>query len=113
MNLLAIDFDGVIMQKGAGSSSRIDSCDRPPVDGAIEGMRALAAEWPLVVHSCRATSDRGVMQVWQWLKRHKLGDAVQDVTATKPIATAYIDDRAVRFTSWQAIRDTYTETPRA
>ena len=109
MNLLAIDFDGVIMKAGAGMASRSRLADQPPVDGAIAGVRALAVEWPIVIFSARAVTDRGLVQIWQWLRRHGLADAVIDVTATKPMATAYIDDRAYRFDGWPGVLETFTD----
>ena len=39
--------------------------------------------------------------MWEWLKDHNLDKYISKVTAEKPRAVAYIDDKAVRFDSWK------------
>jgi hypothetical protein len=40
--------------------------------------------------------------VWEWLKKHKMAQFVSKVTAEKPRARFYIDDKAIRFTDWDS-----------
>ena len=43
------------------------------------------------------------------LAAQKLDDIFEDVTAMKPVATAYIDDRSIRFTNWADVLNTFDE----
>jgi len=85
---IAIDFDGVIHQY-TGYSKKLN----PPMVGALEGIKALQkAGMDVVVHSARPSS-----QIRPWLKEH--GFPPLQVTNKKPVARAYLDDRAVNFGS--------------
>jgi len=49
--------------------------------------------------------------IWEWLEHHGFGSYIKEVTAVKPRAVCYIDDRAIRFTNWEEtckILDNYT-----
>jgi len=106
-NILAIDFDGVLMSKLKFSAKFMGQNLKPivgkPLPGAVDGVKILAKEWQIVVFSARAASVFGKAQIENWLARHGLTDSVVDVTDRKPIATAYIDDRAFRFESWPEV----------
>ena len=103
---VGIDFDGVIHKcsKGFYDGTVYD----PPIDGAKEALKALSEKYVIVVYSAKARSDRplvdgktGVELIWDWLKVHKMDAYVKEVTAEKPRAVFYIDDKAVRFNgSW-------------
>ena len=41
----------------------------------------------------------------QWLSKNGLSHLISEVTAEKPRAFAYIDDKAIRFSNWQATID--------
>ena len=41
--------------------------------------------------------------VWEWLKKYKMDSYVKDVTSEKPRAVAYIDDKAIRFDTWENV----------
>ena len=43
----------------------------------------------------------GVELIWEWLKKHNLDEFVKEVTAEKPRAVCYIDDKAIRFLDWE------------
>lgn len=93
---IMIDLDGVIC-----SEERV--FDRPlatPLAGAREALAALkAAGHTLVVYTARGWAEYRVTK--QWLDDH--GMAYDAIHMGKPIAHVWIDDRAVRFTSWSDV----------
>lgn len=109
---VGIDFDGVLHanSKGFYDGSIYDK----PVDGARAALEELSKKFVIVVYSAKARQDRmlidgktGVELIWDWLKKHKMDDFVKEVTAEKPRAIFYIDDKAIRFNgSWD---DTFLE----
>tara|TARA_R110002110_G_scaffold2739_11_gene13123 strand:+ start:1745 stop:2104 length:360 start_codon:yes stop_codon:yes gene_type:complete len=107
-NLLAIDFDGVL-HRPTRARSGFASPQGQAVTGAAKAVRALSVDWRLVVHTCRAASPEGREGVLRWLAAQKLDDLFEDVTAMKPVATAYIDDRSIRFTNWADVLNTFDE----
>ena len=103
---IGIDFDGVIHKcsKGYYDGTIYDT----PVDGVREALQALSEKHTVIVYTCKARKDRGLVNgktgielVWDWLRLHDLEQYVSKVTAEKPRAIAYIDDKAIRFTNWQ------------
>ena len=103
---VGIDFDGVIHKcsKGFYDGTIYD----PPIDGAKEALKKISEKYVIVVYSAKARTDRplvngktGVELIWDWLKAHGMDMYVKEVTAEKPRAVFYIDDKAVRFNgSW-------------
>ncbi|MBD3004513.1 hypothetical protein [Streptomyces sp. 5-10] len=108
---VAVDFDGVIhaYSKGWHDGTIYD----PPMQGALEGLCLL-----MEVHAVFIFTSRDAGQVAQWLTErgfsceldfdgtfwNKRGCLL--VTNRKLPASAYLDDRAVPFTSWnQALLD--------
>ena len=103
---IAIDFDGVIHKcsKGFHDGTIYDD----PVEGSLESVRKLAEKYTIVVYSAKARGDRplvngktGIELIWEWLKEYGFSEYVQEVTAEKPRAICYIDDRAVKFDDWK------------
>ena len=99
---VGIDFDGVIHKcsKGFYDGTVYD----PPIDGAKEALKTLSEKYVIVVYSAKARSDRplvngktGVELIWDWLRAHEMDTYVKEVTAEKPRAVFYVDDKAVRF----------------
>lgn len=107
---IAVDFDGVVhaYSRGWYDGTAYDE----PMPGAIEGLRALMEKHAVFVHT-----SRNVHQVAEWLTRHGFETTTFTppkfwnergrllVTNWKVPATAYLDDRAVRFTSWASALD--------
>ncbi|MGW5408995.1 hypothetical protein [Streptomyces spiralis] len=108
---IAVDFDGVIhaYSRGWHDGSIYD----PPIPGALDGLRTLMDQDAVFIHTTRDVS-----QVASWLLAHGFSVRVGHdgpfwnergrllVTNQKMAATAYLDDRAVRFTDWdQALAD--------
>ena len=100
---IGVDFDGVIHRcsKGYYDGTIYDE----PVPGAVEGLSVLSKKYNVIVYTCKAKPDRGLVDgkngtqmVWEWLEKHNASKYVSKVTAEKPRAVAYIDDKAIRFT---------------
>lgn len=91
---VALDFDGVLHSYTSGWTG-YEPTD-PPVPGAKEAVEALlAAGAEVVVFSTRADTQEGAEATAAWLAQYGFPEV--QVTAMKPKAVAYIDDRAVSF----------------
>lgn len=104
-SICAVDFDGVLHDDRLGFLD--GTCYGEVIPGSEEALRFLASKFVVVIYTAKARKDRplvsgktGAELVWEWLERHGLRSFVTDVTAEKPRATIYIDDRAVRFEDW-------------
>ncbi len=116
MPTVAVDFDGVIHRYSRGWDD--GTIYDPPLEGAVEGLRALMLDFAVFVHTTRSP-----VAVAVWLREQGL-DARPDVpgdpdppefwrfrgvllvTNRKLPAVAYIDDRAIKFESWaQTLRE--------
>lgn len=89
---LSIDFDGVLHLYSKGWQKGV--IYDPPTEGAKEALMALVPRYRLVVSTVRDD----LRAVWNWLRTWELDIFISDVTNAKPIAVAYIDDRAVLHT---------------
>tara|TARA_R110000824_G_scaffold13496_6_gene58724 strand:+ start:1463 stop:2443 length:981 start_codon:yes stop_codon:yes gene_type:complete len=106
---VGIDFDGVIHKNSKGYYD--GTIYDVPIDGTTAALEKLADNYTLIVYTCKAKSDRGLVNgktgtelVWEWLKKHDLAKFVSKVTAEKPRAVFYIDDKAVRFDgNWDSL----------
>lgn len=91
----AIDFDGVLHHYTGDGATTPVAVDDPPVEGAIEWLTAMREIFDVVVFSSRGRDTGDVLTVQRWLEAHGHGDI--PVTAIKPIAHVYVDDRGWRF----------------
>ena len=99
---LAVDFDGVIHRYRFGFQD--GSIYDVPMRGAKQALERLHKKWWLYIYTTRATPHAGRRAVEAWLRKHEI--SFDEVVAGKPIAFAYIDDRAIHFESWrQALGD--------
>lgn len=89
------DFDGVLYSYTSGWLGP-DVLPDPPVPGAIEWLREVAAEYEVVVLTTRGATLEGCIAVQEWLARHGYDDEIA-VTCKKPPALFYLDDRGWRF----------------
>ena len=93
-NTIALDFDGVLHQYRNGWTGHVP--EEPPVPGALEFVQYLLLRgWTVVVYSARAKQQEGADGICRWLDQH--GFPPLHVAVGKPTASAYVDDRAVRF----------------
>jgi phosphoheptose isomerase len=111
---VGIDFDKVIHKcsKGYYDGTIYDD----PVEGAYEALEKLSKRYTVIVYTCKAKPDRGLVSgktgtelVWEWLKEQNMAQFVSKVTAEKPRARFYIDDKAIRFTDWDSAFDMIEE----
>lgn len=100
---IAVDFDGVVHKYSRGRDD--GTCYDEPVEGAFEAIKKLRNKgYNVVIHTARPNHLDG--EVGAWLLKHwpcdgDFGDVPEIITDHKPVAIAYIDDRAIRFTNWR------------
>lgn len=93
---IAVDFDNVIYDydgKWRGGELKL-----PPVPGAIEAMQQLAQDHTLIIFSTRGWLKKHRERMAAWMDSYAI--PYHDIARTKPNADAYIDDKALRFTTW-------------
>ena len=104
-NNIAIDFDGVIHDfKGWGDGT----CYGEPLEGSIEAIQNLSKKYNIIIFTAKSKPNRplvggktGTQLVWEWLEKYNLTEYVKEVTAEKPRAKIYIDDKGYRFNNWK------------
>jgi len=105
---IGVDFDKVIHEcsKGYYDGTIYD----PPVEGARELLQTLSDKYTVILYTCKARKDRGLVNgktgvelIWDWLRENDLSQYVAKVTAEKPRAVCYIDDKAVRFENTEQV----------
>jgi len=111
---VCIDFDGVLHDNCHGFGD--GTCYGSPVFGSLDAIKELAKKYDIIIFTAKAKSDRplvnnktGIELVWDWLKKYKIAKYVKDVTAEKPRAFVYIDDKAIRFTTWNLTLQSFKE----
>lgn len=94
--ILAIDFDNTIHDIKQPLSGRKMG---GPMPQALEALETLYdSGHQVIVHTCMATSKGGKQAVEDWLDYY--GVEYHSVTATKPQADYYVDDKAITHTDW-------------
>jgi len=111
---IAIDFDGVIhkSRKGFYDGTIYDE----PVDGSLEALKKLSSIFKIIIFTAKAKPDRpiingknGIELVWEWLEKFNVAKYVSEVTAEKPRAVAYVDDKAIQFIDWDKTMEKINE----
>lgn len=93
---ISIDFDGVLHDYSGGWTGY--KPEGGPVPGAVEFTSDLQDQgFQVIVSSCRALTDLGRRYIREWLDDNGFRMEFMHVTAEKPHAEFYIDDRAIRF----------------
>jgi hypothetical protein len=109
--VIAIDFDGVIHSFELGFHD--GTIYGTPIPGSIEAIKKISKKYKIVIYTAKAKKDRplindktGIELVWEWLKKYDIDQYIQEITAEKPRAICYIDDKAIRFIDWnQTLND--------
>jgi hypothetical protein len=103
---LGIDFDGVIHNDNLGFHD--GTVYGEPIEGSLESIKLLSEFFNIIIFTAKAKKDRplidgksGAELVEEWLLKHDVLKFVSDVTAEKPRALLYIDDKGFRFENWQ------------
>jgi hypothetical protein len=103
---IAIDFDGVIHSFEFGFHD--GTIYGTPINGSVEALKSLSKQYTLIIYTAKAKKDRplingktGIELVWEWLEKYEISQYITEVTAEKPRAICYIDDKAIRFISWE------------
>lgn len=101
---LALDFDGCLHDQARPVSGRVMGL---PLVGAKEAMDQLEDRgFLLVIHTVRARTKEGEKSVRDWLNHY--GFPYHDITAWKPNADVFVDDRAIRHINWtNTLEDIY------
>lgn len=95
MQTIAFDFDGVIHSYVSGWKGA-DVIPDPPVVGIAEVMKILMDDgYRIVIFSTRAGSAGGVLAMTNYLNHYDI--PYHEITDSKPMATVYVDDRAIQF----------------
>ena len=104
---IGVDFDGVIHKcsKGYYDGTIYDD----PVEGSYAALEKLSEKYTVILYTCKAKPDRGLVNgktgtelVWEWLEKHDMSKFISKVTSEKPRAVAYIDDKSIKFSSWES-----------
>jgi hypothetical protein len=104
---IAIDFDGVIHgnSKGFHDGTVYDE----PIVGSLDAVKHFYNQgYSIIVFTAKAKPDRplvngktGAQLVWDWLGNYNFSSYINKVTAEKPRALVYIDDKGLRFNNWE------------
>ena len=97
MKTLAIDFDNTIHDKAHPIPEKRMG---PPKEGAQEALQALKMQYRIVIHSVWA-DEKYKQIIADWLEFYQI--PYDEITNVKPAAEAYIDDKGIRFTSWEEV----------
>ena len=90
MKTVCLDFDGVFNDYSGWKGK--DNLGEPK-----EGIKEFLAELNRKFDKIIIETTRERLEVAVWLKRHELGSYIINIYDKKPIATVYIDDRAIKF----------------
>ena len=105
---IAFDFDGVIHKysKGWDDGSIYDV----PMEDAFETLQKLHDDgYEIIIYGCRCNNQIQLdsLQNWMndWQKKKKCGFPFKVAVSGKPMALAYVDDKAIRFTNWKDVQN--------
>ena len=114
-NQVAIDFDGVVHgnSKGFHDGTVYD----PPIEGSVEAIKWFHSQGlDIVLFTAKVKPDRplvggktGEELIWEWLAKYEINSYIKEITCEKPRAIVYIDDRGIRFESWEQTLKQFNE----
>lgn len=94
--ILAIDFDGVIHDRKNPIPGKTMGAPMPQAIEALQDLYLHGHE--IIVHTLMATTESGRQAVIDWLDYYDVDHS--GVTAIKPKADWYIDDKAIQHVDW-------------
>lgn len=94
---VCFDFDGVIHSYTSGWCGAANIPDIPMPGIRKEFEKLDEAGYYIAICSSRAQYKEGRDAIWDWLEENGLRDFVDSVTAEKPPALVYVDDRGMKF----------------
>lgn len=105
---LAVDFDGVIHKYSQGWKDGLIYDE--PVVGSKETLAKIGEKYQIVIFSTRLNPEvnpddhNQELMVQEWLDKNGFVKGVHyhEMTGKKPLAKIYLDDRALKFTSWKS-----------
>tara|TARA_R110000824_G_scaffold83438_5_gene208961 strand:+ start:12006 stop:12353 length:348 start_codon:yes stop_codon:yes gene_type:complete len=89
MKTTALDFDAVLNTYKGWEGPNVEY---PPRAGVEDFLIELQRHRRIVIYSCRP-----IRNVRAWLKKHRLSKYIDRVETRKPLASEYVDDRAIQF----------------
>lgn len=102
---IAIDFDGVIHNNDKGYHD--GTIYGELIDGTEKALQWLHEQFVIIIYTTKARKDRpkvngktGEELIWEYLNKKNIAQYIDSVTAEKPPAFLYIDDKGWRFTNW-------------
>lgn len=107
---VCVDFDGVIHNDHLGFYDGTIYGDI--IQGSKKALQQLSEKYNVILFTAKAKSDRpiikgktGIQLIWQWLEKYNIKQYVSQITAQKPRALCYIDDKAIRYqnNNWNSI----------
>ena len=105
---IALDFDGVIHNDTKGFHD--GTIYGTPIEGTKDALVKLSKSFKLVIYSCKSNPKRplkngmtGTELIWEWLEQWGMKQFISDVVVNKPNALVYIDDKGLKFESWNQI----------
>lgn len=105
-NTICLDFDGVIHNDDKGYHD--GTIYGEPIEGTKEALEEMTYYYKkIIICSVKARKDRplingmtGCEMIWKWLEKWNLRKYIDDVTAEKPPASKYVDDKGYFFNNW-------------
>jgi len=105
-NAVAIDFDNVIhaMSKGFHDGTVYGN----PIPDCGLALEIISKKYDIIIYSCKFNPKRPLINnktgkelVAEWLTENDLMKFIHSIQFGKPNAIAYIDDKALRFSTWE------------
>jgi hypothetical protein len=103
---IAIDFDGVVHSFDKGYYD--GTCYGDPLAGSLTAIKNLSKHYNIIIFTAKAKPSRplvngknGTELVKEWLEKYGVMKYVSKITAEKPRAFLYIDDKGYRFENWE------------
>jgi hypothetical protein len=90
LKTIALDFDGVMNTYSGWKGEDNLYEPRDGLSNFLEDLKDM--EWRIVIYSTR---DAG--KIKSWLCKYQVNQYIDEVCFRKPIATCYLDDRAITF----------------